>query len=88
MNSSDLKNKGLAFAVVAPKWSYEQKPGLDVKTASGVKKIIDALKYGGFPLPYEKIPAFLERKAKTGINKSAKPDSVDGMCEKFIAKAG
>ncbi|MEK6555897.1 MAG: hypothetical protein AABZ31_11685, partial [Bdellovibrionota bacterium] len=88
VNSSDLKNKGLAFAVVAPKWSYEQKPGLDVKTASGVKKIIDALKYGGFPLPYEKIPAFLERKAKTGINKSAKPDSVDGMCEKFIAKAG
>jgi uracil-DNA glycosylase len=88
INSIDIKNKGMAFAVVAPKWAYEQKPGLDVKSASSVKKIKEALMYGGFPLPGEKIPEFMSRKAKSAINKSAKPGFSAGLCEQFLGKAG
>ena len=58
---SSARYKGLAFQVVVPNWVVKQKHTLDKATQKAVEKMKTKLRQGGFPLPDESIPDFLER---------------------------
>ena len=53
--------QGLAFQVVVPNWVVKQKHTLDPIDQKAVDKMKAKLRRGGFSLPYESIPDFLER---------------------------
>ena len=44
IGATDIKNKGLAFAVVVPQWAHEQKVKLDARSQKGVQKLLARLK--------------------------------------------
>ena len=58
---SSKRYKGLAFQMVVPNWVIEQKHTLDAATQKAVERIKAKLRKGGFPMPDETIPDFLER---------------------------
>lgn len=64
LDSKDRRSdryQGLAFQVVVPNWVVGQKHKLDKASQKAVKKMKDKLYQGGFPMPDEEIPDFLER---------------------------
>jgi hypothetical protein len=61
ITSDGKKYKGIAFAEVVPSWAYNQSLPLTKSSEDGVQKILFEMKSQGLPLPYEKIPRYLER---------------------------
>lgn len=64
-NAAD-KNKGLAFAIVVPEWAWKQSVKLSARTGKACSNMLDQLKYGGFPMPYESMGKFFKRKSDGG----------------------
>lgn len=61
ITSRGTQYKGIAFAVVVPKWAYKHESGLTDKSQGGVDALIDLLDESNMPLPYETIPGYLKR---------------------------
>ena len=64
MDSKDRTSEryqGLAFQVVVPNWVVKQKHKLKSAAKKAVEKMKAKLRQGGFPMPDEDIPDFLER---------------------------
>lgn len=60
-NAAD-KNKGLAFAFVAPKWAWQQNVKLSAKTKVAVDKLKNQLYEAGLPYPNESVSSYFDRK--------------------------
>ena len=59
-----VRYKGLAFLLVAPNWVVERKIVLSDRSQKAIKVMKARLSEGGFPMPNEPIPLFLERRAR------------------------
>jgi hypothetical protein len=53
--------KGIAFAEVVPSWAFSQKKNLSHESEDAVNQLIEDLRVGGFPIPYEKVTSYVER---------------------------
>lgn len=60
--------RGLAFAVVAPAWAFNQKAGLVPDSSKGVETLIKKLKHKNLPMPGESVPSYLRRVKKPSRN--------------------
>lgn len=61
ITSGGKKYQGEAFAEVVPRWAFEQEAGLEKSSEESVEDILDIFHNEKLPLPYESIPAYLER---------------------------
>lgn len=61
VTSRGLQYKGVAFAVVVPKWATRHESGLMKSSEEGVENMIEVLEEGNLPLPYETIPGYIRR---------------------------
>lgn len=61
VTSRGKQYKGIAFAVVVPKWATSHESGLIETSEEGVELLIKRLEDDSMPLPYETIPGYLRR---------------------------
>ncbi|MBD65103.1 MAG: hypothetical protein CME62_07850 [Halobacteriovoraceae bacterium] len=61
ITSEGTKYKGLAFAEVVPSWAYNQKKELSAENQKAIQEMLNTLEEQGLPLPYEKVPRYLDR---------------------------
>ncbi len=73
ITSAGTKYQGIAFAEVVPSWAFKQKSNVTKDVNNGILDLIEQLENNNLPLPYEKIPRYLDRTGNTGeIDKFAK----------------
>jgi hypothetical protein len=61
ITSRGKEYKGLAFAMIVPKWAYDQELELTPLSEEGIERLLKTLFDYGFPMPYEKISNYVER---------------------------
>jgi hypothetical protein len=61
ITSRGKEYKGLAFAMIVPKWAYDQELELTPSSEEGIERLLKTLFDYGFPMPYEKISNYVER---------------------------
>jgi hypothetical protein len=66
ITSKGIKYEGIAFAEVVPSWAYKQKSVLVKSVENDILDLIDQIDDNNLPLPYEKIPRYLDRTGNSG----------------------
>jgi hypothetical protein len=66
ITSRGLKYQGIAFAEVVPSWAYKQKAQLMKSSQNDLIELIQQIEDNNLPLPYEKIPRYLDRTGNSG----------------------
>ena len=67
-----VRYKGQAFLVVVPNWVVERKIVLSDRSKKAIEVVKARLQKGGFPMPNEPIPVFLERRTRKQQNRDVR----------------